>query len=113
MVNLKSYIKALLISWIKRFLTKSDKWTLFKIPDIFSYCGANQVKSIGLIDNPFWKNVAMAWSEYNNICEPNSTEEMLNEPLWFNLHIKVSYIKSWHQSGLILVKNLFINYFVL
>jgi hypothetical protein len=36
MVDLASYIKGLQISWVRRFLTKSDKWTLFfqnKMPD--------------------------------------------------------------------------------
>jgi hypothetical protein len=68
MVDLVSYIKGLQISWIIMFLTKSDKWTLFfenKIPDSFFDGGANQIDQLHLINNPFWKDAALAWSEYN------------------------------------------------
>jgi exonuclease III len=110
MVDLVSYIKGLKISWIRRFLTKSDKWALFfqnKIPDSFFESGASQRDQIHLIDNPFWKDVALAWSEYNIILEPIDIHDILSEPIWFNKRIKLGYIKAWHKKGIVHVKHLF------
>jgi hypothetical protein len=109
MVDLASYIKGLKISWIRRVLTKSDKWTLFaksKLPEILFESGANQINTFKYIDNPFWRDVALAWAEYNNIIKPQNIENILNEPIWFNKHINLGYIESWHKKGLIYVKHL-------
>jgi hypothetical protein len=68
-----------------------------KIPDSFFEGGANQIDQIHLINNPFWKDVALAWSEYNGILKPMDIHDILSEPIWFNKHIKLGYIKAWHK----------------
>jgi hypothetical protein len=70
MVDLASYVKGLKISWIRRVLTRSDK----------------------LIDNSFWRDVALVWADYNNLSKPQHIANILNEPIWFNKHIHLGYI---------------------
>jgi hypothetical protein len=102
MVDLVSYIKGLNISWFRRFLAKPDKWTLF-----FFDGGANQLDQIHLINNPFWKNVALATSEYNSTIKPIDIHDILSEPIWFNKHIKLEYIKAWHKTCIFHLKHVF------
>ena len=59
--------------------------------------------------NLFWKSVLVAWSEYNyNV--PESSEEIVNQIIWYNSHIKIGnklvFYQEAYNAGVLYVKDL-------
>ena len=103
---------ALKITWVKRInemcqsqlklttklisplVVSGDFWKYnFSESDLYQVC------------NPkgFWKSVVQAWSIYNYF-EPQTLDEVLDQYVWFNSHIKVQgklfCVKSYAQNGI-------------
>ena len=89
--------KGLKISWVKRILeeTKEDlrKLANLTIPDCdgLIWVGNLKASDIDLVrignKGNVWDNILSAWCSYN-YREPNTVEEIMNQPLWYNSHIR-------------------------
>ena len=62
------------------------------------------------IKNPFWHDVNKAVIDLYSSSIPNSWDEFLSNPLWFNIDIKVGrttcFIKEWYDAGISFINNL-------
>ena len=69
MVELKSFIKALKVSWLRRILQQSDTggWkelALINLSKIFLFGGIYAAKLSFKLQNPFWKDLMQVSSEF-------------------------------------------------
>lgn len=92
--DIKAYIQALKLTWIKRIFNKnSAKWKFVlnkKIPEIANIgkYGADLLSRTNI--NPFWNDVFKAYTHLNMKYTPNTPEELLAEPLFLNKNFKIN-----------------------
>ena len=107
MVELRSFIKALKVSWLRRILhqTKPNKWTclaLINFHTLFSIGGSYAFKLSSELQNPFWKDLMHIWAEFCKILPVENIGQILDSPLWHNENIGHGKIlfKNWHEKGI-------------
>ena len=86
MVEIKSFIKALKVSWFRRILhqSKQNEWTnlsLISFDMLFSAGGSYAFKLGHDIQNPFWKDLMFIWAEYCKILPVDNIGHILESPL--------------------------------
>ena len=69
MIELKSFIKALKISWLRRIIQQSneDGWkqlSYIHFVELYSFVGCYAAKLMHVLQNPFWKNLMHIWFEF-------------------------------------------------
>ena len=89
MVELKSFIKTLKVSWLRRILQQSDTsgWkelALINFSKIFSFGGVYAAKLSSNLQNPFWKYLMQVWSEFCEAIPVEKIKQILICPLWHN-----------------------------
>ena len=88
MVELKSFIKALKVSWFRRILqqSKPNEFTksLINFDKLFSVGSSYATKVSHDLQNPFWKDLMHIWVEYCNILPIENIGHVLEAPLWYN-----------------------------
>ena len=107
MVELRSFIKALKVSWLRRILhqTKPNEWTclsLINFQTLFSIGGSYAFKLSSEVQNPFWKDLMHIWAEFCKILPVENIGQILDSPLWHNENIGRGKIlfKNWHEKGI-------------
>ena len=107
MVELKSFIKALKISWLRRILQQSDasSWkdlSFINCSQLFSVGGCYAAKLSSDLQNPFWKDLLHVWAEFCNILPVENIGQILESPLWYNENIgRGNFIlKNWYANGI-------------
>jgi hypothetical protein len=106
---------ALKITWVQRLLNNPETgWATSalksfpkgKINILKGNISSKDLTSNNLLPrNTFWREVVLQWAIYNykNI-DKISEEEMNNQPLWFNSHVKIRnqvlFFKQWHETGI-------------
>ena len=113
MVEIKSFIKALKLSWLRRILlqSKPNEWTnlsLINFDMFFSVGGLYALKLTNDIQNPFWRDLMIIWSEYCKLVPVENIGHILESPLWYNDKIgrgKV-YFKNWYEKGIRVVQDI-------
>jgi hypothetical protein len=110
MIDLDSYIKAIKIRWIERLISVEGVWKKYitdKLgPDIEYVTRCN----IRYEDLPFkipkenmWNEVWKTWCT-ENFYNPELLDEILNQSLWWNSHIKINgkplFNKIWYNAGI-------------
>ena len=107
MVELRSFIKALKVSWLRRILhqTKPNEWTcltLIYFHTLFSIGGSYAFKLSSELLNPFWKDFMHIWAEICKIVPVENIGQILDSPLWHNKNIGRGKIlfKNWHKKGI-------------
>ena len=107
MVELRSFIKALKVSWLRRILhqTKPNEWTclsLINFRTLFSIGGSYAFKLSSELQNPFWKDLMHIWAEFCKILPVENIGQILDSPLWHNENIGSGKIlfKNWHEKGI-------------
>ena len=107
MVELRSFIKALKVSWLRRILhqTKPNEWTclsLINFHTLFSIGGSYAFKLSSELQNPFWKDLMHIWAEFCKILPVENIGQILDSPLWHNENIGRGKIlfKNWHEKGI-------------
>ena len=107
MVELRSFIKALKVSWLRRILhqTKPNEWTclaLIYFHTLFSIGGSYAFKLSSELQNPFWKDLMHIWAEFCKILPVENIGQILDSPLWHNENIGHGKIlfKNWHEKGI-------------
>ena len=88
-VELKSFIKALKISWLRRILqqSKPSEWSYLSFINFhtrFSVVGTYANKLSKELHNPFWKDVMHTWAEFCKILPVKNIGQVLESPLWYN-----------------------------
>ena len=116
MVDLKSFIQSMKITWIKRLIESRHDWTTLMQKEL---CHPQKLLMFGPTKlsevikhthNPFWKQVLMAWRNYRLFSDPDC-HEMTTEALWFSdlTKFKKSIVKAWDKRGLRFIGDLINN----
>ena len=114
MVQVDSFIKSMKLSWLKRLLTSSAKWTVFaeqEVPNtwhLLTY-GSKKLKLLqSKTTNAFYSDILEALIQFNCSYEP-SEEELITESLWFSDWTKyqTTIVKRWDYRGLRFIGDLY------
>ena len=117
MVELKSYITGLKVSWLKRLRVSVSDWSLLTKAVIFPSFdslllhGSAQLKrDSGRVHNAFWRDVVNAWVRFNEACDPE-LESIFTECIWFSDFTKYRYsiVRLWDDSGIRFIYDLWNN----
>ncbi|KAK6165115.1 hypothetical protein SNE40_023674 [Patella caerulea] len=112
MTNIKTFTKCLKLSWIRRWWSQNSLWTLF--PDQY-FGGIRDILKVGpkymtelalSTDNPFWKDVILAYHDFPEALLDDNNTEISEQPLWYNYNIKLDLIQNWHNNGVSLISDL-------
>ena len=94
MINVKQFIRAIKITWVKRYLNDNKKiYNIMlsenkDIENCFIFGTDYIEKSIKSLNNPFWKNVFEHYLFFTKHVAPKSRLEINTVPLWLNSNIK-------------------------
>ena len=94
MFDIFAFNDSLKVTWIRRILNADDKkWVNLleaQWPDYFKFVsfGENFIKSNVQKLNSFWKDVFRALCNFLSTFKTSTVEQFLNEPIWYNIHIK-------------------------
>ena len=107
MVELKSFIKALKISWLRRILqqSKPSEWSYLSFINfhtLFSVGGTYANKLSKELHNPFWKDIMHTWAEFCKILPVKNIGQVLESPLWYNENLGrgKAFFKNWYEKGI-------------
>ena len=113
MVEIKSFIKALKVSWFRRILhqSKPNEWTnlsLISFDMLFSVGGSYAFKLGNDIQNPFWKDLMFIWAEHCKILPVDNIGHILESSLWYNEKIGRGklFFKNLHEKGIRIVQDI-------
>jgi len=125
MIDCRSQSKALKVKWLHKLLYCKEEiqnefwslWVYHNIPDIdIDYllrCNINQkdIKDIVKFkNNSLWLEIFSEWCYLNFDHNPNITEDILNQSIWYNSHIKVGkklvFNKRLYQAGIRYIKDI-------
>jgi hypothetical protein len=88
MFDIKNFINALKISWLRRLLLNNcDSWeslSLLNLNHLLNLGSNFAIEISNTLSNPFWKNVIYSWHLMCNNVEINDLNKMLFSPLWKN-----------------------------
>ena len=113
MVDVKSFIKSMKLSWIKRLYWSKHDWAGIIKADLpatenwIAYGSKKLEVMTANMRNVFWKDVFSAWAEFVKIHKPDCTQ-ILSDTLWFSDHTKYTktIVKNWDTKGLRFIADL-------
>ena len=113
--DIRSFIQALKITWIRKFITTGHKWKVIAnkvnphLNKINQY--GHNFTFVGNASNVFWRDTFKAYAKFCSCVEPKSIIEIMSEPLFYNDKFKIDnkYIvsKSLIGKGVYLVSHFF------
>ena len=114
MFDLKSFIKSLKLSWLRRLIVADNQpWvqlvqTLFDSKKILIFGPLYADARSNTITNPFWKDVLKSWSEICKLHMPLKIKDGLTSPLWYNDNISSIplFVSTWYKQGISLVADI-------
>ena len=116
MIKVNYFIEALKISWIRRITQKTTKLTYLlesSFPNILNFTkyGLHYIREkLRTIDNKFWYDTFQAWISFSNNVRPETWNELLTEPIWYNIHLKVGgkpiFYKNYAEKGVLYISDL-------
>ena len=116
MLNIKNYIVALKITWIRRLVTKDSKCiNIFetqypKVNDLIIRGAAYLKQWQKGIKNRFWKDVLEAWLKLQSEIKPEKIEDILSVNIWKNDNFKIDnkpiFLKKWFDKKIYYVKDI-------
>lgn len=116
MIQLKDYIDALKISWIRRLIISESKYkTLFE--SIYTEVNMLIKRGITYIEklkmnstNNFWRDVFDAWHKLILNIKPNTVADMLGINIWDNRNIKINnttvFYRRWFDKNITFIKDI-------
>ena len=114
MINIRAFMEALKLTWVRRLLTVDCKWQVFikQYLQVEQLTGCNTKyleKVILQLPNYFWKDVLQSLININK--KVTFTEEdILKSPIYYNNNIKIGgldiYYRSWFNKGIKYVNDL-------
>ena len=113
MVELRSFIKALKVSWLRRILQQSDTggWkelASINFSEIFSFGGVCAAKLSSNLQNLFWKDLMQVWSEFCEAVPVENIKQILICPIWHNDRIGNGqlFLRNWWDMGIRVINDL-------
>ena len=113
MVELRSFIKALKVSWLRRILQQSDTggWkelASINFSEIFSFGGVCAAKLSSNLQNPFWKDLMQVWSEFCEAVPVENIKQILICPIWHNDRTGNGqlFLRNWWDMGIRVINDL-------
>ena len=115
MPHLEHQHTALKITWVHRLLKNLESgWAISALNSfpkgniniLKGNISANDlIKNNLLPRNQFWREVVLQWAKYNyKELDKITDEEMNNQPLWFNSHVKIRdqviFYTKWNETGI-------------
>ena len=108
MINIRVFIKALKISWIRRVILNSENNSVVcSVKNRFQKFlslgqgYANNIKQD--TENPFWKEILQNWFDYCNNVKIETINNILDSPLWYNRNLlngENLCINNWFKKGI-------------
>ena len=116
MVQLKNYINALKIAWIRRLISTNSKYkSLFEtihtsINDLMNR-GAAYIDEIqSRCTNKFWWDVLEAWKNFISQLVPKSASDIMGICIWNNRNIKINnfpvFYRRWYNKNIHFIRDL-------
>ena len=112
--NIKTYINALKLIWIRKLKTSEHKWkSIIKLtyPKVvwFEQLGSSLHFQEHKV-NKFWSCVFMAYKEFGKQIHVENSEELVAEPIFCNQNIlvgnRIIFYKNWIDKGVCHIKNM-------
>ena len=101
--NIQSYIQALKLTWLRRTLSENGrKWKSILVKQVPEIENINKFGPSMLINkkvNSFWKDVFKSYEDLHVKHKPDTSEELLAEPLFLNEHFKIVKKLSTFKTG--------------
>lgn len=117
MIDIKSFLSALKINWLKRILCSNGKITkILKIvcPSIqnMEKLGSEYINVIlQKVENPFWRDVLKHYKKLYGKCVPTTFDDFVSECLHYNANVcrekRVIHIKNWIDHGVVSLGHFF------
>ena len=123
MVDTESFFSALKAKWVDRIIYNNAKWNIignhlidnFANDKLLLKIHTPDIKYIQMLP-PFYKQMLQCYIKINNIsCQkPNTIDELLAQPLWYNKYIFTKirkkehplFISNWLKNGVLYIKDL-------
>ena len=114
MINTKTFIKALHISWLRRVVKQSENISWCSMANInfeklFNF-GPGYVRVVlSDIQNPFWRDILTDWGSFCDCINIEKVQDILNAPLWYNKKLingHSFFINEWYKKGIRQVSDL-------
>jgi hypothetical protein len=112
--HIRSFIDALKLTWINKLKNTNHQWKQIvcqiyqNVEDIHLY--GPSIYSTKKHSNLFWKDVFRVYEQFRYKIKPQSSAEVLSEPLFFNNNLKINnnyiYYKNWMQKSVNCIGNL-------
>ena len=120
MPDIKSMIKAIKLTWIKRLLLEDNNFTELakvnsKISNFHEYFRHNMTSThLYSTPTPFYCQILDNWDELRSTNTKKSINEILNEKIWFNKDILIGnkpfFNRIWCNNGITKINDLFNNH---
>ena len=111
MLNMKEFDKSLKITWIRKLLTTNPDWEEFAIYykiDRLTLTDINYHKQIkNFIKNPFWKDVATAYTEWYASFKTVTEISTEFQPIWGNPTLNLPFNPTWYKGGIHHLKDMY------
>ena len=111
--DIKNYMIALKLTWIRKLKTTNHKWKNI-LTELYPFldrleCYGPCFLSLNAKGNSFWTDTFKAYNIFFSRIKPNSTIEVLSEPVFYNENIKIGnkVIKhtKWIENGVYCIAN--------
>ena len=116
MINVKSFINSLKISWIRRLLNEGkENWKLIISQNLeenkLINLGTNYIhKIIPIINNPFWTDVLKAYVTFTEKVKRKALNSFFEMPIFNNPEIKLNheciFWKEWINKGIYYINDI-------
>ena len=117
MIDMETQNIAAKISWIQRLQDTEGTWKSYmtnKLPVDARYMARCNVKfkdlPFQLPNKSIWREIWAYWCIHNYDNQPTKPEQIINQNLWFNSHIKINkktvHYKKWERQGIRWVNDL-------
>ncbi|XP_076472586.1 uncharacterized protein LOC143301988, partial [Babylonia areolata] len=110
--NIITFVKSLKLSWIRKLYTGTQTWRqilLKQCPEIINLNCYEAKRFIKSKCNHFWKDVFVAFDQFNNHVKLQNYKELVSEPIFYNDKFKVGIVdfcfNDWAKKNVYLVKD--------
>ena len=102
--NISIFDQTLKLSWLRRYLQSSSKWTLFpnsfELDEAFLYGPDYLDRIIEMTSNKFWIDVIRSLQMLWRSEAVKDKEVILNTPLWLNSSFEIQLKRDWLNKGI-------------
>ena len=108
MIQIRTFIKALKVTWFRRLLINPKNITWSSLSNIefaklFSLGDGYALRITQELRNPFWVDLLHSWKEFINCQKAESLSDILYSPVWFNSELQGGqniFYKNWYDKGI-------------